>query len=65
MNISYVLRRWYNAQMKYRTNKFELSGWFIQFSTYSYHTLRFTTDLSFQYNIGMVDRTFSKNCANT
>ena len=37
------------ARMKYHATKFELSVWFIKLSTYFYHTVRFTTNLSFQH----------------
>ena len=43
------LWRWNKPRTKYHTSKSELSVWFIQLSTYFYHTVRFTTNQSFQY----------------
>ena len=41
--------RWNKTRMKYYISKSKLSVWFIQLSIYFYHTVRFTTNLSFQY----------------
>ena len=39
--------RWNKAGTKYHIFKYELSVWFIQLSTYVYHTVRSTSNLSF------------------
>ena len=48
---SWSLRRWNKTRTKYHTSKSKLRVWCIQLSSYFYHTVRFTTNLSFQHPI--------------